>query len=61
MAVKTLCVHLNLVDSDTVCTIYNQLYKLPCLFKYDAKKNELLITAQPHILALAEKVVAKYV
>ena len=59
--VKTICVNLALTDSDALCSIYKALCKLPCLFKYDTKRNELLITAQPHILAVAEKVVAKYV
>ena len=59
--VKSICVNLAHTDSDTICTLYKRLGELPCMFKYDPKRNEMLITAQPHILALAEKVVAKYV
>jgi hypothetical protein len=59
--VKSICVNLAHTDSDTLCSIHKELCKLPCMFKYEPKKNELLITAQPHILAKAEKVVAKYV
>ncbi len=61
MATKTIYVNLAMTDSDTVCTLYNKLYRLPCVCKYDHKKNELSITAQPLILKLAEKVVAQYV
>lgn len=59
--VKSICVNLALTDSDALCSIYKELCKIPCMFKYDSKRNELLITAQPHNLARAEKVVARYV
>jgi hypothetical protein len=59
--VKSICVNLAHTDSDALCSIHKALCKLPCMFKYDTKRNELLITAQPRILAIAEKVVAKYV
>ena len=61
MAVKTLTVKMAMVDTDTICTLYKALGKLPCMLKYDHIKNELRITAQPHILLIAKKVVAKYV
>lgn len=59
--VKSIRVNLTLTDSDSLCSIHKALCKLPCMFKYNTKRNELLITAQPHILAIAKKVVAKYV
>ena len=59
--VKSICVNLAHTDSDSFCSIYKALCKLPCMFKYDTKRNELLITAQPQVLAAVEKVVAKYV
>ena len=42
--VKTICVNLHLADSDTLCSIYHELYKLPCMIKYNYTKNELMIT-----------------
>ena len=61
MAVKTLTVKMTMVDTDTICTLYKILGKLPCMIKYDHIKNELRITAQPLILLIAKKVVAKHV
>lgn len=59
--VKSICVNLAHTDSDSLCSIHKALCKFPCMFNYNTKRNELLITAQPHILATIEKVVAKYV
>lgn len=61
MAVKTLCVNLDRVDSDSVCSLYNELRKIPCLFKYSKEKNEFLVTAQERYMARIERVVAQYV
>ena len=59
--VKSICVNLAHTDSDSLCSIHKALCKFPCMFRYDTKRNELLITAQPHILAAVKKEVAKYV
>lgn len=59
--IKTICVNIRNIDCDTLGSIHTELRKLPLLYKYNHRENELYLTAQPHILALAEKVVAKYV
>lgn len=59
--IRTVCVNLHLTDSDSICSLYREIMKIPCLVKYDKKKNELLVTCQDKYIALVEKVVAKYV
>ena len=61
MAIKSICVNLKKTDSDSICSIYKALMKIPCLVKYDRKNNELLVTCQEKYLVYVEKVVARYV
>lgn len=58
---KTVCYNLPLIDADTLCAIYNELFRIPCFIDWNQEQEEITIQARQEDIPFVEKVVAQYV